>query len=73
MEKTLVVLPYMCDQQRQEIDDLMNAADDIGAAATIQGGHGYNLLLQARERFKEMLDETMGHTRICIEEEYHVS
>lgn len=72
MEKTFKVLPHMCKQQRQEIDSLLYAADEIGAAATsviAQGGHGYNLLLEARDKFKETLLEMMQHTRICIEEE----
>lgn len=34
-----------------------------------QGGHGYNLLLEARDNFKNTLLGMMEHTRICLEEE----
>lgn len=72
MRKTFKVLPHMCKQQRQEIDQLLGAADEIGAAATsviAQGGHGYNLLLEARDKFRSTLNTMMSHTRICIEED----
>ena len=72
MAKVFKVLPYMCFRQKQEIDELMNAADEIGAAATsviAQGGHGYNLLLEARDKFRNLLLNMMEHTRVCLEEE----
>lgn len=72
MGKTFKVLPHMCKQQKKEINDLLDAADEIGAAATsviAQGGQGYTLLLEARDRFRQTLVEMMEHTRICIEEE----
>lgn len=50
----------------------MDAADEIGAAATsviAQGGHGYNLLLEARDRFKRVLMSSASHYRICVEDE----
>ena len=58
--KTIIVEKYKYDN------------DDIGAAATAviaQGGHGYNLLLEARDRFKEILLSSASHYRICIEED----
>lgn len=70
--KTFKVLPHMCKQQKQEVSDLMTAADDIGAAATsviAQGGHGYNLLLEARDKFRDMLLHVTQHYRICVEED----
>lgn len=72
MAKTFKVLPHMCNQQKQEVTDLMNAADEIGAAATsviAQGGHGYNLLLEARDKFRDMLFHVTQHYRICVEED----
>lgn len=76
MAKTFKVLPHMCNQQKREIDELLNAADEIGAAATsviAQGGMGYNLLLEARDRFKAQLFTMMDHTRICIEEDEEIT
>lgn len=70
--KSLKVLPHMCEQQRQEFDNLMYAADEIGAAATSvnsQGAHGYSLLIEARDKFRSTLQEFMQHVRICVEEE----
>ena len=67
--KTFKVLPHMCNQQRHEIDSLLHAADEIGAAAVTAGAHGYILLVEARTRFREILLEIMQHTRICLEED----
>lgn len=72
MGKTFKLLPHMCKLQKQEIDNLLCAADEIGAAATsaiAQGGHGYNLLVEARDNFKNKLLGMMEHTRICLEED----
>lgn len=76
MAKSFKVLPHMCKQQKREIDELLSAADEIGAAATSvisQGGMGYSLLLESRDKFKNMLLSMMEHTRICIEEEEVIS
>lgn len=72
MAKTFKFLPHMCKQQREEIESLLHAADDIGAAAVsvaANSGQGYNLLLEARDRFKEILMECASHYRICLEED----
>lgn len=70
--KTLRVLPYMCKQQKEEIQAIMNAADEIGQAATsvlAGSGMGYNQLIEARDRFKQILISASTHYRICVEEE----
>lgn len=70
--KSLKVFPYMCEQQRTDINLLLEVADEIGAAATsvaTQGGHGYSSLLEARDKFKKILLESAEHYRVCIEEE----
>ena len=72
MAKSFRVLPHMCRRQKEDIDALLYAADEIGAAATsviAQGGMGYNLLLEARDKFKSLLFQMMEHTRVCLEEE----
>lgn len=72
MTKTLRVLPHMCALQRKSIEDLLAAADDIGAAATSvvsSGGQGYSQLFHARDDFKALLMSVMQHTRMCIEED----
>lgn len=72
MAKIFRVLPHMCRQQKEEIDAIMHAADDIGAAAVSvasNSGQGYNLLLEARDRFKQILLSSASHYRICIEED----
>lgn len=75
MAKTIKVMPHMCNRQQEDIETLLFAADEIGAAATsviAQGGMGYNLLLEARDRFKSTLLKMMEHTRVCLEEEEDV-
>ena len=70
--KTLKVLPYMCDQQKEEIQAILTAADEIGQAATAViagGGMGYNQLIEARDRFRQVLISASAHYRICVEEE----
>jgi hypothetical protein len=72
MNKAIRVLPHMCAMQRKDIECMLRAADEIGsAAATIvsRGGQGYDMLLEARDRFREQLLEMMDHTRVCIEED----
>lgn len=72
MAKSFKVLPHMCARQKEDFDALLYAADEIGAAATsviAQGGQGYNLLLEARDRFRSILSSMTDNYRICIEEE----
>lgn len=66
--------PHMCKQQKDELKQLLVAADEIGAAATSvssQGGQGYEKLVEARDNFKKLLLSTAEHYRIVetIEEE----
>lgn len=71
MEKTFRVMPRMCSQQQQDVQTLLAAADDIGAAATsvAQGGMGYSQLIQSRDTFKNTLDTLIKKYRICVEED----
>jgi len=65
-------LPYMCARQKHELEQLLAAADEIGAAATSvasQGGHGYAALCESREKFKTLLMSMAEHYRICIVED----
>lgn len=71
MEKSFRIMPHMCKQQQEEIQQLLTAADEIGAAATSvasQGGMGYEQLIRARDRFKTMLMNATTHYRIIQEE-----
>lgn len=71
MEKTFRIMPHMCHQQQQDVQTILAAADDIGAAATsvAQGGMGYSQLIEARDRFKEIVINMNGHYRVCVEED----
>ena len=63
-------MPSMCKQQKEEIAQLLVAADDIGsAAASTIRGMGYEQLIQARERFKDMLTKFSSHYRIYEEDD----
>ena len=56
----------------EEYSDAVQYNTNNGAAATsviAQGGHGYNLLLEAREKFKQTLMASASHYRICVEED----
>lgn len=71
-QKSFKVLPAMCKQQRDEIKQLIAAADEIGAAATsvsAQGGQGYERLFEARDRFRSMVMTMAEHYRVCVEED----
>lgn len=71
MDKSFRIMPFMCKQQTEELHQLLAAADDIGAAATMvasQGGMGYEQLIQARDRFKTILLNVTSHSRIFQEE-----
>lgn len=71
-EKMLRVMPHMCEQQIKDLADLIAAADEIGVAATsctTQGGQGYTQLIDARNKFKDMLLETSERYRLFDEEE----
>lgn len=70
--QTLTVFPHMCETQKHEIEELLQAADGIGAAATsvaARGGQGYDTLLEARSHFKNLLESQHKHYRVCIESE----
>ena len=70
MEKSFRIMPFMCKQQKEEIDQILSAADDIGAAATsVAHGMGYEQLIQARERFKTLLMNATSNYRIFKQEE----
>lgn len=75
MEKTFRIMPHMCHQQQQDVQTILAAADDIGAAATsvAQGGMGYSQLIDARERFKEIVLCMNQHYRVCVEEDVHTN
>ena len=47
--------------------------EQLHAIVATQGGQGYNLLLETRDRFKELLLQTMEHMRICVEEDESLS
>lgn len=66
---TLTVYKHMCKAQQEEIADLLQAADDIGAAATSSNAHGYETLMAARAHFKSLLEAQHEHYRMCIEVE----
>jgi hypothetical protein len=69
--KTFRVMPYMCKKQKEDLEQLLAAADDIGAAATSfsQGGQGYSQLIEARDKFKRTLMSLTTQYRIYQEEE----
>lgn len=72
LHKSFKVLPHMCKQQADEIQQLISAADEIGAAATCVaalGGQGYERLLEARDQFRSILLDASKRYRIFIEEE----
>ena len=71
VEKMIRVMPYMCQQQKDELQYLLTAADDIGEAATsvAHGGQGYTQLIEARDRFKNLLVSCSTHYRIFEEVE----
>lgn len=65
METSFHIMPLMCTQQKQEIEQLLAAADDIGAAASAtHNGMGYEQLMKSREKFKDLLMEFSSHYRI---------
>jgi len=66
------ILPHMCFEQRTAMRELLDAADDIGAAASsmvTQGGQGYSSLIVAQNNFKDLLSKTMAKSRFCIQED----
>lgn len=69
MSKVMTVYPNMCDQQKRDIEQILLAADEIGAAATAvaHGGHGYSMLLDARDNFRNMVTQMATH--YCLVEE----
>lgn len=63
------ILPHMCAEQHSAMLELLDAADEIGAASAAtctQGGHGYVSLREARNNFKTLLESFMSKTRFCV-------
>lgn len=55
-----------CEKQQQDYEQMMQAVDDLGAAAlglTTNGAQGYLQFIQARDNFKQMFLDTSKHYR----------
>lgn len=64
------VLPYMCEEQQNDIIALLEAADEIGTSATAmvtQGPQGFESLVQARQQFQDLLITTSKKYRIVAQ------
>ena len=72
MEKSFRIMPRMCKQQRDDINSILEAADEIAAAATSMsalGAQGYSAFVDARDSFRKMAIQLTSKYCLVIEDE----
>lgn len=65
-------MPYMCKQQRYDLQQILDAADAMGEAATAMMTHGglsYISLFEARKNFHNIVMESATNYRRVVEVE----
>jgi hypothetical protein len=68
--KSIKVHEAWCTRQQEDYSMMMNAADEVGAAAlalATNGAQAYTQFIQARDNFKEMYRELNNHYRYVEE------
>ena len=68
--KSIKVHEAWCTRQQEDYDMMMNAADDVGAAALAlasNGAQAYTQFIQARDNFKQMYRELNNNYRYVEE------
>lgn len=66
MDTAIKVHPYGCTQQKQDYENLMLAADNVGAASlalATNGAQAYTQFIDARDTFKQLLEHTAKNYR----------
>jgi len=72
LKKSMKVLPFMCKQQKRDLQSILDSADSLVEAATsmmTHGGMSYNSLIEARKDFQKLVIETASRYRSVIETE----
>lgn len=66
MDTAIKVHPFGCKQQKLDYDNLMLAADNVGAASlalATNGAQAYSQFIDARDSFKQLLEYTAKNYR----------
>ena len=66
------IYPHQCKQQQQDIEQILNSAEEVISMAlslSSQGSMGYPLFIQARDNFRQLVKQTSNKYRIVIEED----
>lgn len=70
MDQAIHILPHMCPQQKEDIEKILSAADDLAAAAVTvaHGGLGYSNFIDTRDQFRTLVSTITNNYRICLKE-----
>ena len=68
-EQTLQIYPCMCEQQRNDLDNILCAIDEFGAntlALANQGPHGYATFIETRDKLRSLVKDTAQNYRLVV-------
>jgi len=64
--ETITIYGHMCEEQKTEIQEILNSADNLVECATnfaAKGGQTYHAFIQAKNDFENIVYETHKHYR----------